>query len=179
MSDQNPQKASRPAIHGAARKPDLVFREAPHMSSLVFTSLDRAVEVNRLHRAIESSETWGDFRRKIGPDEYARLYEGAFDPPDPDEDPEEIDEDRLEPADDEPFSSDNVPGYSDGDYPPWLATEINRYLPTDILQRFGRRDSSILNGAFYKIEITQREAILKALTDVGFTVEEREDLKFW
>jgi len=96
MSDQNSSKAVSPGKPKAAPTPVLVFREAPYGSSLVFTAPERAAEIDRLNRVIESSETWGEFRRKIGPEEYAKLYEDVFYKPEPDDDPEDIDEDQLE-----------------------------------------------------------------------------------
>jgi len=96
---------------------------------------------------------------------------------DPDHD--DIDASPVEPADDAPFNSSVVPGYCDGDYPPWLAQEMHSHLPTPILQQFAGAESSAINGSFYTINPTHRDAIVKALTDAGFTVEERADLKFW
>ena len=172
---QGAKSAARPAGSHA----DLVFRRAPHMDALVFTSLDRALEIDRLHRAISQSATWGEFRKRIGREEYERLFEDQFEIPEPDTDPEDLDHYNLEPKDDGPFSSDAVPGFCDGDYPPWLAQEIDAHVPRDILERFAKRDSSVLNGSFYRIESKHQEAIIKALTDAGFLVEERKDLEFW
>jgi hypothetical protein len=177
MSSQNSTRPAGRRRRMSERKPHLVFREAPHMDSLVFTSLDRAIEIDRLHRAIQTSETWGEFRKRVGPEEYAALYD--FYIPEPDDDPEDIDESELEPADDAPFSSDSVPGYCDGDYPPWLAQEIHKHLPKEILRRFAKYESSVLNGPFYFIDTKHRDALVKELIDAGFTVEERKDLEFW
>jgi len=149
------------------------------MDALVFTSLERALEIDRLHRAISDSKTWGEFRTKIGSAEYARLFEDQFYRPQPDDDPEDINEDVLEPKDGDPFTSDAVPGFCDGDYPPWLAQEIGQYVPRNILSQFAERDSSVLNGPLYKIDSKHKEAVVKALTDAGFLVEERKDLEFW
>jgi hypothetical protein len=99
--------------------------------------------------------------------------------PEPDEDPKDIPQDEWEPADDAPFLAESVPGFCDGDYPPWLAQEMDRYLPGEILDRFAAEHSSVINGSFYSIDVTHREAVLKALADAGFTVQEREDLVFW
>ena|ERR1700688_146087 len=156
----------------------LVFREAPHDYYLVFTSLDRALEIDRLQRALASA-TWGEFRRQIGAAEYARLFEEVFEKPPPDTDAEELDKYELEPPDDAPFNSERVPGFSDGDYPPWLAAEMQCHLPASILQRFARYDSSVINGPFYRVMPENRDAIIKALVDAGYKVEERTDLQFW
>jgi hypothetical protein len=84
-----------------------------------------------------------------------------------------------EPEDNEPFSSDSLPGFSDGDYPPWLALELCRHLPSAVLKRFATREFSWVSGSFYRIDVKHRDAILKALADSALTLEEREDLVFW
>src|SRR5271165_3429578 len=118
MSKESSLGSVKAEARSTGRKPVLAFRKAPHTASLVFTSLKRAIENDRLHRGIESSKTWGEFRRAIGPEEYASLYEEVFYKPEPGEKPEDIPEDELEPEDDAPFHSDFVPGFCDGDYPP-------------------------------------------------------------
>ena len=179
MPDRTPKGTSRGAKTRKTTGPVLVYRQAPHADYLVFTSLDRAIEIDRLHRAIETSTIWGEFRKSIGPEEYASLYADYFEKPDPDEDPEDIDPDTLEPADDAPFDSECVPGFSDGDYPPWLAPEIDLHVPEEILGQFAKRKDTMLNGSYYHIDAENREGIVRALREAGFEVEERQDLKFW
>jgi hypothetical protein len=91
----------------------LYFRQAPHDSYLVFASPDRALFIDQIHRAIEESCTWGEFRRRLPAGEYQKLYQDQFS-----SDPEIIadDDSAREPADDDGFPND-VPGYCDGDYP--------------------------------------------------------------
>jgi hypothetical protein len=161
----------------ATRKLHLVFHESPDGDSLVFTSLDRAIEIDRLRRAIETSETWGEFRQRIGPEAHADLFGDDY--YGPDDDPEDSDENPLESSSDALFNSDWIPGYGDGDYPPWLAQEMDKHVPPEILERYCSYHESVFNGEFYKIDPNHRNAIVKELTDVGFTVEERKDLEFW
>ena len=161
------------------RKLHLVFRETEDGISLIFTSPERAVEIDRLRRALETSETWGEFRRRIGPEAHAELFGEDFYDPDPDDDPEDSDEDPLKASADAPFNVDWVPRYGDGDWPRWLAQEMDKHLPTEILERYATYEESVFNGPFYKIDPQHREAIVNELTDVGFTVEERTDLDFW
>jgi hypothetical protein len=146
MSDEKLPTAGSPDKRNAALRPDLVFRESPHDSCLVFALPERAAAVDRIHRAMESA-TSGEFRRKMDPEEYAGLHEVMFTAY-----RDAQDGVPREPEDDEPFSWESLPGFSDGDYPPWLALELERHLPN---------------------------VILKALADSGLTVEEREDLVFW
>lgn len=154
----------------------LYFREAPHMSALIFASPERAQFVDRLRRAIEDSRTWGEFRLGLPPGEYENLFAEHFST-----NAESIAEDPVcaHPTDEAPFTSESVPGYSDGDYPPWLATEQARHLPADVLQSFGTRESSGLNGSFWSVPSEKREAVLEALSARGYEPVEREDLRFW
>jgi hypothetical protein len=125
----------------------LYFKRAPHDSYLVFVSTERALFVDQIHRAIEESKTWGEFRQRLPAGEYHTLYQDEFTA-----DPEVIAEDDSpgEPADDEAFPND-VPGYSDGDYPPWLVQEPYRHLPAEILEQFSTRAPSFINGAAFPV----------------------------
>lgn len=67
------------------RKLHLVYKESPDGDSLVFPSLDRAIEIDRLRRAIQTSETWGESRRRIDPEAHAELFGGGFYNPGPDD----------------------------------------------------------------------------------------------
>jgi hypothetical protein len=163
MSNRNSGQPADSKQRRATGSRHLVFRVAPHMDSLVFTSLDRAIEIDRLHRGIETSTTWGEFRKRIGPEEYAEFSRESFYTPQPDDDPEDIDESEREPSDDAPFRSDFVPGFCDGDYPPWLAQEMHRHVPREILNQFARENSSVLNGPFWEIELKDKDAMVKAL----------------
>jgi hypothetical protein len=167
------QKLLEPNVSNAARSPDLVFRESPHDTCLVFATPERAAAVDRIHRAMEST-TWGEFRQKMDREEYARVLQVMFTA-----DTAALDDVRREPEDHEPFSCDSLPGFSDGDYPPWLALELGRHVPAAVLKRFATREFSWVSGSFHRIDVKHRDAILKALADSGLTVEKREDLVFW
>jgi hypothetical protein len=152
---------------------ELYFRVS-HGGSLIFAPPERALYIDQLHRAIEESKTWGEFRKRLPPGEYRRLFAESFSA-----DPGEADKEFQEPTDSQQFSSEDVPGYSEGDYPPWLATEQDVYLPQEILKQFGRRETSAINGGFWNLKPAHRDLIIERLTGLGYKVEEREDLKFW
>lgn len=153
----------------------LYFRQAPHDDYLVFAPPERAMFIDQIHRAIEESNTWGEFRKRLPAGEYEKLYQEQFS-----SDPEEIAEypDSREPRDDEKFPRD-VPGYCDGDYPPWLAQEQHQYLPRDVLKEFATREDSFLNGFFWRLDPSRAELIVNRLRSLGYIVERRDDLKFW
>jgi hypothetical protein len=153
----------------------LYFREAPHDTYLVFAPPERAHFIDQIHRAIEDSKTWGEFRKLMPAGEYQRLYEDVFS-----SDPEDVEEDESarEPTDSEAFPHD-VPGYCDGEYPPWLAQEQGKYLPAEVLKEFATRADTFINGSFWRVDATRAPLIIERLTSLGYKVERREDLKFW
>ena len=157
-------------------RPVLVFRESPYGNTLVFAPIERAQYVDRLHRAISTSQTWGEFRRRMPHKEYEKLFADSFTT-----EIEQRDEDDglCGPADNEPFSPDAVPGFSDGDYPPWIAAEQDLYLPREVLGAFGVAKTSVLNGFYWAIDAGNREQVLTALEISGYHLIEREDLQFW
>jgi len=91
-----------------------------HEPALVFAPPEVAEEIDCIHGAITESNTWGEFRGRMPPQEYAALYAESFST-----DPEVVAEDpeAAHPADDAEFSSEDVPGFCDGDYPRWIAAE--------------------------------------------------------
>ena len=135
---------------------------------LVFATPERALEVDGLHRALSESRTWGEFQAAMPPDEYERIAAELFD-----------DFDKERPAAQERFSSDVVPGFCDGDYPPWLQAELDRVLPRDVIKRWGRWIESSINGWYVHFDPADRREIVAMLESAGFDVVKREDLAFW
>ncbi|MBK8906698.1 MAG: hypothetical protein IPM60_01960 [Rhodospirillales bacterium] len=149
------------------RREDLYYREA--RGSLVFAGRSTAEHVHRIHEALRSAETWGAFKAALPAgewDDIAERYRAA-------------DEDEDLPADDAPFSSADVPGVCDGDYPVWLQAEIDLVLPEDLLHRFAKRENSVLNGPFFTIDPEHEDALVRELRSRGYTVTRRDDLRFW
>lgn len=145
-------------------------------SSLVFAPPEIAEENDRIYRAITESKTWGEFRSRMPPQEYAALTANSFS-----SDPEEIAEgpEVAPPSDEEEFSSECIPGFCDGDYPRWIAGEQQRYVSRDILQAFGKREYTMLNGPCWRIDESRREEVLAALRAEGHELVERDDLEFY
>src|SRR4051794_6755966 len=112
----------------------LLYRLAGNRG-VVFAEPDRAKLIANIHAAIGSSTTWGEFRFAMPREEYEDLVQTAFD---------NNGEPRPRSAD--PFSGESVPGWSDGDYPPWLQSEMHLILPARVLKQFGKMQSTFLNG---------------------------------
>lgn len=148
-------------------KGKLLYRTAGHNGGLVFAREDRARWVARIHEAIRTSKTWADFRRAMPRQDYSevlRAFDNAGEPR-----PRSTDE----------FSGDSLPGWSDGDYPPWLQPEMSQLLPEHILERFGKRKSSHINGSYWSIPPEAAESMCAELSSIGWRIEHAPDLPFW
>jgi hypothetical protein len=144
----------------------LLYRLVPHNRGAVFATEDRARLIAQIHEALSSARTWGEFRRLMPNQEYRNIRR-------------EFDEQgEPRPRLDEAFSAEQVGGFSDGDYPPWLQTEMGGTIPRDILERFGTRQSAFLNGDYWHIPQGQMEPMADALRQRGFEVVQAQELHF-
>ena len=107
-------------------KHTLLYRIVPHNGGVVFAEDHRAREIVRLHESLTNATTWAEFRKMIPPKEYALILQRAFDS---NGEPRQRSTDAIEPE--------SIPGWSDGDYPPWLQSEMHRALDLHTLQMFG------------------------------------------
>ena len=148
-------------------KETLYYRESPANWGLVFAKPERAKYIARIHHAIESSKTWGEFKMKLPLKEYDAVFL-MFDF-----------EYGEWPNISTPFNSEDVPGYCDGDYPYWLQAEMDRCLPDEILEKYAELTETMLNGDYYHIDADQEEDICRELRTSGFNVIKREDLYFY
>ncbi len=149
-------------------KRKLVYRTVPHNGGLVFAEPKRAAFVARLHAAIQASQTWAEFRAAMPRREYARIVRAAFD---------DVGEPRPKGTD--LFSGESVPGWSDGDYPPWLQLELGRLLPASVLNKFGKREDTWVNGSFWLIPEANLLGVCAALNTFGWELESAQDLLFY
>jgi hypothetical protein len=145
----------------------LLYRVVPHNGGVVFAAEDRAKSIARIHRAIETSTTWSQFRAAIPPGEYSAVMRSSFDA---------IDETRPKASD--PFDPEQIAGWSDGDYPPWLQQEMDDVVPEPLLLQFATREQTAVNGAFWLIPEEQLERICAALRAAGLRVRRAQGLPF-
>jgi hypothetical protein len=145
----------------------LLYRTADHNDALVFATEDRARLVARMHAAICSSKTWADFRRAMPRKEYSAIVR-YFD---------DVGERRPKGADE--FSDEQVPGWSEGDFPPWLQPEMSCLLPQSVLRQFGTLESTVHNGSFWRLPPEAAQAISAELEALGWQVQHAPELQFW
>ena len=85
-------------------------------------------------------------------------------------------EDQSEPDPNEKFVSDWIT--DEGDYPDWLQPEMDHLILRDILERFGTRADTFVNGSYWHIPEENMEPMANALRERGFEVTEADELPF-
>lgn len=148
-------------------KGKLLFRVVDHNGGLVFATEDRARFVARIHEAISTAKTWADFRRKVPRPAYStviRLLDERGEP---------------RPRNTNAFSGEMVPGWADGDFPPWLQAEMPKLIPRHLLEHFGRQQPTSLNGSFWWLPPESADPLCAELSALGWQTEHSPDLRFW
>jgi hypothetical protein len=145
----------------------LFVRVVPHNGGLVFAIAQRAQLVAKINQAIQSSETWAESRKAMPPKEYSRVVRQAFD-----------DNGERRPAGKDAFDPEALPGWSDGDYPPWLQPEMDQVLPIALLKQFGSREDTAVSGSYWHIPESNQIAICAALAACGWSIVIASELQF-
>lgn len=145
----------------------LVYRLVPHNRGLVFSEPERADHIAAIHLAIRTSKSWGEFRERMPPDELEQLMASTFDH-----------QGETRPLDTDFFDGEALPGWSEGDYPPWLQQEQGNVLPQDILHKFAQSVPTALNGSYWHIAEEKCDDVCSALRTLGFSVQCRQDQPF-
>ena len=145
----------------------LLYRVVEHNGGLVFAWPERARYVARIHEAINTATTWEQFRRLMPRQEYSKILRIAFE-----------DNGESRPRGQDPFSEDMLPGWSDGDYPPWLQQEMENVVPREVLERYGKLETTPLNGSYWMLPPEHLESICASLESMGWKLEAANDLPF-
>lgn len=141
---------------------ELVYRVSPANGGIVFATPERARYVADLHSAL-ASKTWGEFRSRIPAEEWEHLAKW-FD---------------EEPAPEKPFDSEGVPGFCDGDWPPWLQKEILQVLPPPLVRDFAKACMTSINGVYFHVDRKNLKPLLRGLEERGIRATHAPRLEFW
>jgi hypothetical protein len=118
---------------------------------------EEAEGLARLHHALRSATTWGEFKRLAPPVHYLdalnRWMESA---------------EEEEPAPEVPFDASDIPGRDDGDWPAWPAQDMLAWVPGEVQARFGRSQASVLNGAWLSLPGDSIDGIAAEMTRLGY-----------
>lgn len=168
-SDEAESGSPHPAPYGATTDLTLVYAVISPGDSLVFATLERARDVSQMYDALNQSRTWGEFRRRLPAAAWEQFGE-AF---------EETTDGH---GDDAPFSPGDLCMYCEGDFPPWLQAEQAAVLPPEILEAYGTRQESVLNGSFWVLDPAREDEVVAALRALGYEVQDSAaagGLTFW
>lgn len=140
---------------------------------------ERWVRFRQIERALQEASTWGEFEdalpsgefdslslweindgrnlyRRDGSVRYTRPGTSDSDPPDG----------RIIDSSDE-FHSGYVPGYEDGDYPPWIQN-LAEDLPDVFLEEFGHQATSMVSGVWWEYPLFRAPEMSVALREIGY-----------
>jgi hypothetical protein len=148
--------------------PTLWYRQAPGNGDLVFAEPGTAQYIDTINCALRAS-TWGEFRKLMPEEEYEEIVSSQY---------EYIGEPELVPSNEDTFDSAIVPGYHDGDYPPWLQKDMEDVLPENIAKEYGTIVSTVLNGNYLSLPTEYEHQIVDSLKKQGYIVKRRDDLSF-
>lgn len=142
---------------------DLVYRTIPHKPEfIILAPRERAFYVHQIWQAVQQAKTWKQFAAMLPAAEWQSVIQ-------------RMDE---KPCEGETFDAEMLPGYSDGDYPPWLQTEVARCLPAIVREEFALKRESCINGLYWEIPAELEVALIKRLRSLGHSVK-REDNWFF
>jgi len=142
-----------------------------------FAERGRYEFVDVITRAIDGASTWGELRQLMPPEEFESLplwaanggeyvYADGLTP-------EECREFTIAAADS--FDPERMPGYGDGDYPPFLEPEQDRFLPRDFCERYGERADSMVSGSWWEFPVDRFEEMRTELQSLGFSVASADE----
>lgn len=80
------------------------------------------------------------------------------------------------PIDSDRFKAEQLPGFSDGDWPEWPAQQALDWVPPEIQRRFGKTNSSVLNGPFLELDPQRAAEIIAAMEEVDYVCERNDAL---
>ena len=137
----------------------LYYRCAPRDPyELVFAEPSEARRIDRIWHALEKAKTWGEFKRLMPACEH-EMFEDC------------------DAAEDDPFDAPMTPqkatiqtGFRRG----WTTV-----IPADLLDRFGERLDTPLNGSFWSLSSRFEKEIVEELEGRGYRVFKRDDLFFY
>jgi hypothetical protein len=128
----------------------------------LFATPETAESTTAAIKALDAAQTWGQFLLAIPPHLADELREGF--------------EDGELPERDENFDPSDVPGFEDGDFPTSINSTMLRELPVQVIERFGRKADTVLNGPNVEFSADDLRAIVAALRKTGYAIIERHEM---
>mgnify|MGYP003344104048 CR=1 FL=1 len=163
----------------------LVLSPVPHLDEVVIRTAADAIHDHQVHVALNTGQTWGEFRALLPTGEWDRVRTALLD---------EERESALaatarssgdDPAgsrtwdrDEAPFSAWMLPGFPQR-YPRWAQPRMHEIVPPSLLRRYGTEVPLFepFQGSYWSIRVDRAEALASHLRRRGYHVEWSDVLK--
>lgn len=165
------------------RENTLVYGEVNN--NLIIIPETQAKSWARRWNAIQNAKTWGDFIDLTSQEDFDELifeiletlgHEALFPQYQMGEDLSLYITDLVLPQAEDPFTTDLLPGYDQGEYMPHPAQEIIAWLPEELQENIGELQLDETAGFIYFIQPEQKELVLSSLQAAGFITRHDEVL---
>ncbi len=153
--------------------------------SLVYIPEDEALRLASLWQAIRTSETWADFIRLAGEEEFDQLimdilealgHEALFVSYKMGEDLRAYITDLYLPQPEDPFTTDIIPGFEEGEYLPIPAQEMVSWIPEELFDEMGEVKLHEDYGFIYYINPENQPLVDASLTAGGYQIKHHQEL---
>jgi hypothetical protein len=151
------------------QNPDTLIYGVFQAEEVAFIPRRRALELALVWRALDSAQTWGDFKRIVPAHIYEEVVEAL-------KESSVISASDREPDADAPFYRDDIPGHADGDWPPYPPQQMLDWVPQDIQTTYGKIVTTPFNGDYLYFPAGETAKVLAALAAYGYTFELNENL---
>jgi len=145
---------------------NLLYRVVQHNGGMVIAPEARARRIAAIHTALSDSKSWRELAQKLPDGEYEVIVSRLA-----------VIGEEL-PELDDPFEPEQVPGWSDGDYPPWLQREMDSLLVDIDLTPIARRVHTVHNGSYWHIDQQSFELLRSVMESKGYRLIAADALPF-
>ncbi len=80
-----------------------------------------------------------------------------------------------EPSNDAKFDASVIPGYGDGDWPEWLHQYALDWMPSELIERYGSVEDSVLNGRMLEMDASVGDDVARELERRGFSCAQNDE----
>lgn len=154
-------------------------------NNLIFIPEEQAKAWARRWYAIQNAKSWGEFIAMTSQEDFDELileiletlgHEALFPQYQMGEDLSLYITDLVLPQADDPFTTDILPGFDEGEYMPHPAQEIIAWLPDELQENIGELQLDEAAGFIYYIQPENTELVLTSLQAAGFNTRHDEAL---
>lgn len=152
---------------------------------LVFAPKENALAQAQKWKAIKTAKTWQDFIDLTSQEtfesviyeileylDYEQLYPNYL----MGEDLSNYISDLVLPQPEDPFSTDLLPEFDEGEYMPILAQEMMAWIPVDLQEEMGEIVRDEAKSFYYKIDPENENLAIKSFEILGYEIEKNQKL---